>query len=283
MTESESGTYKQALSLMLSDAATARRMVKDAARAGFDGLEPTFHPEGFPRWDCLLEDARALRQWAMDAGLALPSLRGGPVFWKSFCAPDPKQREATVSRGREALDCLCELGGNVLLVVPGQQSEGVDPDDQYRWLVELARRLGDEARARDVQIGLENVEGRFPPTLAMWQKLLGEIDHPHVGCYLDVGNVVRLGLGDPVEWITALAPWIRRVHVKGARPGDETVLPVGGGAVDWPAVGMALQRIGYRGWLVTEPLQPAEVDSAFVAACFQDLDAVAPSPVEETE
>ncbi|HRJ49774.1 MAG: sugar phosphate isomerase/epimerase [Phycisphaeraceae bacterium] len=61
-----------------------------------------------------------------------------------------------------------------------------------------------------------------------------------VGVNFDPANMILYGMGDPVASLLALAPVVRQIHVKDAIPttmagtwGKE--VPVGTGAVDWPA------------------------------------------------
>jgi sugar phosphate isomerase/epimerase len=69
--------------------------------------------------------------------------------------------------------------------------------------------------------------------------VLEELGRDTVGVNFDPANMVLYGMGDPVEALRRLAPWVRQVHIKDAVPagapgvwGEER--PVGTGGVDWP-------------------------------------------------
>lgn len=83
-------------------------------------------------------------------------------------------------------------------------------------------------------------------------------NHPKVGWYFDVGNVLRYGR--PVDWIEALGHRILKIDVKeysldkmnteGPWKGFE--VEIGDGDCDWPAVNRALADVGYSGWASVE-------------------------------
>ena len=67
---------------------------------------------------------------------------------------------------------------------------------------------------------------------------LDELDHPNIGVNFDPANMVLYDMGDPIEAMRRLAPYIAQAHVKDASPtlvagewGAEEVC--GHGAVDW--------------------------------------------------
>lgn len=69
-------------------------------------------------------------------------------------------------------------------------------------------------------------------------EVLGDIDRDTVGVNFDPANMVLYGMGDPVEALKTLSPYVFQVHIKDAVPtetpgtwGQE--VPVGTGAVDW--------------------------------------------------
>jgi sugar phosphate isomerase/epimerase len=70
--------------------------------------------------------------------------------------------------------------------------------------------------------------------------VLAELDHPNLGVIFDPANMLLYGSGDPLAALAALAPHVRQVHVKDARPSEVpgawgAEQPVGEGQVDWPA------------------------------------------------
>lgn len=229
------------------------------ARAGFDGIEPTFNDGAIPSPAMFRQEARELRQRCDDLGLAIPSMRGGRRPWSTIPSAAAAERKEALIHVERALECLALMGGSVLLVVPGQARSDILWEDHWQRVVEFARQAGDMARGMGMSIGFENVEARFPLSPRDWRDLIDHIDHPNVGMYLDVGNVVWLGLGFPEQWIGMLGPRILRVHAKDAAVHLKGAALFGeirhvlAGDVDWAAVMAGLRGIGYDEWLTVEP------------------------------
>lgn len=246
------GDVRKLYSLVLSGPEQAERYLPWIADAGFHGVEPTFLDHAFPSPDRYVQEAPALRTLCDDLGLAVPSMRGGRRPWATIPSPEASERYAALEHTRKACDCLAVLGGSVLLVVPGQASAGVRYEDHWRRVVSYARAAGDIAAAAGVTIGLENVEARFPLSVREWRELIDEIDHPNVRMYLDVGNVVLLGLGYPEQYVRDLGPRICQVHFKDATT-TGSLRNLLAGDVDWKSVIDALHAIDYAGWIGVEP------------------------------
>src|SRR5207248_2489109 len=136
--------------------------------------------------------------------LKIPSMRGGPGFWTTFASPDPEKRRAALELATAAMEALKILGGDTLLIVPGQW----DADQTYAmaWshALDTARRVAEAAHKTGIKIGLENVENRFLLSPRDWFDFLDEVKSPLVRMYFDVGNVVYLRLGHPEQWIRQL-------------------------------------------------------------------------------
>lgn len=75
--------------------------------ASFQGVEPTFHPQGIPAPENLQKGVEVLRALGEKTGLKIPSLRGGPLFWEVF----PFRSEETLSLTRKALEAVEIMGG----------------------------------------------------------------------------------------------------------------------------------------------------------------------------
>ncbi|MEO8451581.1 MAG: sugar phosphate isomerase/epimerase family protein [Gemmatimonadota bacterium] len=122
------------------------------------------------------------------------------------------------------------------------------------------RRVVDrlEAMARifadcGARIGLET--GQEPAS--RMAELLEDLAGTRIGVNFDPANLVLYGSGDPVAALTRLAPSVLQVHIKDALPpvragvwGVE--VPVGEGAVDWPAFLDALDQCPVLDTLVIE-------------------------------
>jgi len=129
-----------------------------------------------------------------------------------------------------------------------------DPSDPRRGV--LADRIREVARVfaeRGVRVALETGQ-ETADTLA---ELLDDLGDTGVGVNFDPANMILYGMGDPVQALRRLAPWVRQVHIKDAiasgRPGEwGTEVPVGEGQVDWAAFFDVLRAAELRVDLVIE-------------------------------
>jgi len=266
---------KLAFSLIIKDDGGAQRLVQSARTAGFAGIEPTFVPEGtLPTASDPRASARRLRGFADEAGLVIPSMRGGPGFWGTFASDDPAKRLAAVQLAERAFEALKIMGGDTLLIVPGQW----EPHQTYAavWnnALDTARRIAEAAQNAAINVALENVENRFLLSPREWMQFLDEVASPRVRMYFDVGNVVYLRLGHPEQWIRQLGgKYIKRVHFKDAAVGGPLTYLLEG-AVNWPAVRSALREIAYEDWIGIELALPSHYPEAMLAGTCRAAEAI---------
>ena len=225
--------------------------------AGFDGVEPTFIPQGaLPCVSDPRKSAEALRTMADRVDLKIPSMRGGPGFWPSFGAKDPALRDEAVELARSALEAVSIMGGDTLLIVPGKWEGDQTYGQMWRHAVESGRRIAELAEQTGVKVGLENVENLFLLSPRDWMGFLDEIGSEFVRMYFDAGNVVYRGLGYPDQWLLELdRAYICRLHFKDATNAGELKYLLEGD-VNWPEVGSAVRQIGYDDWIGVELIPP---------------------------
>jgi hexulose-6-phosphate isomerase len=265
---------KLAFSLILKDDAQAQRLVQSIRAAGFAGVEPTFIPEGsLPCAADPRESAARLRRVADQVGIAIPSMRGGPGFWSTFASDDPQKRRDAVALAEKAFEALKVMGGELLLIVPGQWEPHQTYASVWNNALDSAHRIADCAEKAGMQVGLENVENRFLLSPREWMQFLDEVASPRVRMYFDVGNVIYMRLGHPEQWIRQLgSKYISRVHFKDATAGAVKYLLEG--EVNWPAVRSALRDIGYENWVGIELPLPAHHPAAMLAGTCKSAEAI---------
>ena len=88
-------------------------------------------------------------------------------------------------------------------------------------------------------------------------ELLKELERPNLRVNFDPGNLLLYSMGDPLEALELLLPWIEQIHIKDALPsGDRerwgVEMPAGQGQVDWRRFMAILDEADYRGNLVIE-------------------------------
>lgn len=115
-------------------------------------------------------------------------------------------------------------------------------------MLDRLRTLADIFARDGVSIALETGQENAQ-TLA---HALGQLDRPSVGVNFDPANMILYGMGDPLQAIEILAPWLRQVHIKDAVatkvPGTwGSEVPVGMGSVRWREFLAAIERIAQHG------------------------------------
>ena len=222
------------------------RLLKDL---GFDGVELD-SPNDLPLAEIL--DARDR------TGLAIPGVVNSRHWKVPLTDPDPAVRGACVDSMVTALHDAKRYGADTVLLVPGVVNATTSYAQAYDRAVEEIRKLIPHAEETGVRIALENVWNDFLLSPLEAARFVDEFDHPLIGWYFDVGNVLRYGR--PAHWIEALGHRIFKVDVKefslekmnaeGLWKGFD--FEIGEGDCDWPAVNKALVAAGYSGWASAE-------------------------------
>ncbi len=156
-----------------------------------------------------------------------------------------------------AIDQAKRLGGTSVLHVVRYKKD-ISYLQNYRETQEFIRRGLDHAAKHEVMILVENVWASYLIEPLGMARFLDEIDHPWVGSYFDIGNVVRWGW--PEHWIEVLGSRIKKLDVKefdlnvamneGMRQGFG--MPLGTGSIDWAKVRGELAKLDYEGWATAE-------------------------------
>ena len=103
-------------------------------------------------------------------------------------------------------------------------------------MIDRLRRIADVFAAENVDVAFETGQ----ETAATLLDVLHELDHPRIGVNFDPANMILYGMGDPITSFGTLAEHVRQIHIKDALPAEKAgewgrEMPVGKGAVDWPA------------------------------------------------
>lgn len=120
---------------------------------------------------------------------------------------------------------------------------------ERRKMIDRLRQLAEVFAARNVRVGLETGQESAKTLLGV----LDEVNAPlparaQVGVNFDPANMILYGMGDPLESLKLLAPFVLQLHLKDALPtktkgtwGEE--MPAGKGAVDWKQFLEAADRL----------------------------------------
>ncbi len=223
---------------------------KLAKDLGFDGIEFN-SPVDFTLDELL--DAKE------KSGIEIPSVVNKDHWSKPLSDPDPAVRQFTIDSVAKSLEEVKALGGDTVLVVPGVVNEKVPYGVAYRNALDSVRKLIPYAEKTGMKIGLENVWNNFILSPIEAKRFVDEINHPLIGWYFDIGNILRYGW--PEHWIEVLNKRIVKLHAKefsrkkmndeGLWKGFEVDLLEGDN--NWPVVMKAIKNIDYKGeWLIVE-------------------------------
>ena len=223
------------------------KLVKDL---GFDGVEFN-SPVDFNLKEVV--DAKE------KAGILLPSTVNKDHWSKPLSDPDPSVREFIIDSITKSLEETKELGGDTVLVVPGVVNDKVSYEAAYHTALESIRKLIPAVERTGVRIGLENVWNNFIISPLEAKNLVDTINHPLIGFYFDIGNILRYGW--PEHWIETLNKRIVKLHIKEfsrKKMNDEGLwkgfdVELTEGDINWPGVMESLRKTNYHGeWMIAE-------------------------------
>lgn len=193
------------------------------------------------------------------SGIAIPSTVNKDHWSKPLSDPDTSVREFIIDSIARSLQETKELGGDTVLIVPGVVNENVSYEQAYRNSLDSIRKLIPYAEKTGVKIGLENVWNNFILSPMEAKRFVDLINHPLVGWYFDIGNILRYGW--PEHWIATLNRRIVKLHIKefsrekmnneGLWKGFD--VEIGKGDIDWSEVLRVLKKVEYGGqWIIAE-------------------------------
>lgn len=183
------------------------------------------------------------------------------VHWRQpLSDADPNVRAQGVEVLKKCLKDSKAYGGTTVLLVPAVVNKTTSYAEAYeRSQAEIQKALP-LAEELGIQILFENVWNNFLLSPLETARYIDEFDSPWVGCYFDVGNVIRYGW--PEHWIRTLGKRIGKLDIKeydrklandkGVGRGFEAELGDAADGCDWPAVLAALKEINYSGWGTAE-------------------------------
>jgi len=141
--------------------------------------------------------------------------------------------QANLDAAKRAVDLVQEFGAHLVTFHAGFLPH--DPSDPLRSVMtDRIRQVHDIFAEADIDIALETGQ-ESAETL---RDLLEELDLPRLGVNFDPANMILYDMGDPIESLKALAPWVKQIHLKDAvrttTPGQwGTEVPIGKGDVNW--------------------------------------------------
>jgi hexulose-6-phosphate isomerase len=227
-------------------------------KSGYDGVELWLGDVPWFQMTTSDAEVQALRRKVEDAGLVVSNVSTGLHWNTPISARDPKVRAEAIRIVERQIETAVLLNTDAILIVAGLVTEEVPYNEVYRRCVEVLQPLGEKAGRAKVKIGCENNNcwQDFLLSPREFWVFLNDVNSPHVGLHLDVGNIHSTGFAE--QWIEIHGPRITRIHLKDVLKkrgnfGDSSVFTnLFLGDTNWPAVRAAMTKVGYDGWLIAE-------------------------------
>lgn len=227
-------------------------------RAGYNGVELWLGDRPWFQMSTTDAQMRELRAKVQDAGLEVSHISNSLDWDENVSSRDPSKREAAFRHIRRQIEAAQIFGCDAILIVAGIVTADTPYNEVYNRCLDSLRKLGENAAAAKVRIGVENCcsEQKFLLSPREFNTFLNDVNNPWVGIHLDVGNIHDTGFAE--QWIEILGPRITRVHLKDVlkhrgRCGSESVYTnIFLGDNNWRAIRDAFTKVGYDGWLIAE-------------------------------
>ena len=222
-----------------------------AAKAGMQSVELV--AEHVPWTDA--EGARYVKL-ARSFGMGIDTIIAQPDWKKRpVSMVDPAQRENFLKDIRQAIAWARKLGVPYIILMSGDAIAGRTHAQQYRSMIEGARRAGELAAQAGVTLLVEPLNakkdhpGFFLTNCTEGLKLVKEVGNPHVRLLFDIYHE-HVETGNVIGTLTEAAHYTAVFHVADS-PGRHDP---GSGAINYTDVYKAIAKTGYAGYITMEYL-----------------------------
>ncbi len=229
-------------------------VAREAADAGFQGLELPVGASGLLTLDTPPSHCHELRKQISDSGLRVTVLAlNRETDASHLAASDAAERRRAFERASAALDRAHWLDAQTFVFAPALLGgPGVRYEEVYGRAVESLLALRFEAQQRGVHIACAIRDTRFLLSPTEARAFIDRVNSPFVGLSLDLGAL--LAVGYPEDWIASLGHRVFHAYLTDQCLGKPAMpCGIGEGEVDWPAVGEALRVVRFTGPLTLLP------------------------------
>jgi hexulose-6-phosphate isomerase len=196
-----------------------------------------------------VSNSERLGELSRKAGVPIHSVVFGG-WGTPFSSPDEK----VIKRGLDSMEATLKnakaCGIDAVLLVPAIVNETVSYGQAWERSQKHIRKLLPLAKELKVTIAVENVWNKFLLSPLEFARYVDQFDHPYLKAYFDVGNVILFGYAQ--DWIRTLGKRIVKIHLKDFKRGGYQWKNLREGDVNWKQVRLALDEIGYNGYLTPE-------------------------------
>lgn len=188
-----------------------------------------------------------------EVGIQIHSLASLGMFAYPLTSSHGRVADKGIEIGEKMITAAAHLGAESVLIMPGMVCADTPYDVAWEKSKEAVQVLLRTAKRLDVQLAIENVWNKFLLSPLEMAEYIDSFNSDYLKVYFDVGNIVYCGY--PEQWINILGERISYVHFKGFK---RDIGNISGfcnlldGDVNWPAVMVALRKIGYDGYVTLE-------------------------------
>jgi inosose dehydratase len=178
---------------------------------------------------------------------------------------DPDEREALLENGRRWANGVQELGGNILMLVPGGRRDKPPYGlDDFTLMAEVMNEVGEIATSSGAVSAVHPHWGTMAESRLEIDVLLDQLDPTKVGFAPDTGQIAKGG-SDALDMIERWVDRVRHVHMKDLSPqwkemqkagiplpSPEGYIELGQGVIDMRPLIPMLDAVNFSGWLMAE-------------------------------
>ena len=254
------------------DAYTFEDCFAAAKTAGFDAIEFNVDKEGRSAHSLYLsttdEELLGIKALAEKYGIEIPSISTS-LTAGLWALTDGESKKLILAIVEAQLKAAKLLGADTILTVPGGMKDGMLLSEARANSIKNIKEAIPLFEKWGVKVGLENVWNAFFLSPYDMLSFIDEIDHPLVGAYFDLGNMVAFS--DTVHWADLLAERTFKIHIKdykrvgGVNRGGAFVQLLEGD-VDFRRAMQILKAKGFDGYLTAEVFKddPSMTDADYL-------------------
>jgi sugar phosphate isomerase/epimerase len=236
--------------------------VSRLAALGYRGVEIMADvPHAWPAY-LLPDQKQSIRDALAKNTLAISNINGFMMhavndhrqkYWHpSWIEPDMNYRRVRIDHTKRVLTLAKELGAKCITTEPGGPLEGRSWSECLKLFVEMLKPVVEHAEKEQVLLLVEPEPDLLIETAQQYLEFASKIQSPFLGLNFDIGHSYCVK-DEPAETVRRLGSLIRHVHLEDIAPTrvHHHMIP-GEGAIDFRSTLMALQEIGYEGWVTIE-------------------------------
>jgi sugar phosphate isomerase/epimerase len=164
----------------------------------------------------------------------------------------PEERQMRLDLLVAVIHMARELNADAVSFWSGTATDGAADAVCMERLVAGCRQLCRHAEDNQVRLAFEPEPGMFIDTMARYEELRRQIDHPLFGLTLDIGHLHCMGETPIADHLRRWKDRLWNIHIEDMKHGVHEHLMFGEGEIDFPPVLRTLQEIGYSGGIHVE-------------------------------